>query len=55
MMEDFFITQVHVEVLRNEYGNLSIVSINLCVYQALAVVFTEQYMLQLASEASTKL
>lgn len=48
MMENFFIIQVHVEVLRDEYENVSIVSMHLCVYQALPVVFTEQQMLQVA-------
>ena len=48
MMENFFIIHVHVEVLKDEYENVSIVSINLYVYQALPVVFTERHMLQVA-------
>ena len=54
MMDNFLIIQVHVEVLRDEYDNVSIVSMSLYVYQALPVVFTKQHMLQVASEASTK-
>lgn len=54
MMENFFIIHVHVEVLKDEYENVSIVSINLYVYQALPVVFTERHMLQVTSEASPK-
>ena len=54
-MGNFFIIQVHVKVLGDEYGNVSIVTMNLCVYQALPVVFGEEHMLQVASEVSTKI